>query len=405
MPTIKQLTDKDDIISIVRILRSSNNPKTQLESLKAISLLAKKGIVDYTVIDKINEVLSNGNKDVCVQAAFAIGDMAEKGAYKEESLQLLIALSFGHDSNIRWSTTFALKALIKCGIFADEAINLFSEKLHDRYDKVVYNAAFAIAHLAEQGVVDKSTISPLVALLSDNNVVCRKAAAYALRNLALRDIYDSTSDSIELMSLKKTLNDSDRSTRIYASEAIEVLKKNGLIDSSVVHNYHYGDNIGTQITDSVVQRSNVGNMNHESISDDKSKSYYQDYSITSKSNSDPEIWDVQGMNYAQVYNYLISKAKERRIVTYGKIVSDFGEVFSAKARTELISLLDQISKQNIKNGEPLLTALVVSKAHNMPGKRFFTDYMSTYRNFTGNPEGNEALVAYKQELERIWNYW
>jgi len=191
MPTIKQLTDKGDIISIVRILRSSNNPKTQLASLKAISVLAKKGILDHTVIDKINEVLSNGTKDVRIQAAFAIGDMAEKGAYKEESLQPLIDLSFGHDVNIRWSTTFALKALIKCDIFADDATNFFSEKLHDRFDKVSYNAAFAIGHLAERGIVDKSTVTSLTALLSDKNIVCRKAAAFSLRNLAIKDIYDS----------------------------------------------------------------------------------------------------------------------------------------------------------------------------------------------------------------------
>ncbi|MDA0525161.1 hypothetical protein [Methanococcoides alaskense] len=33
----------------------------------------------------------------------------------------------------------------------------------------------------------------------------------------------------------------------------------GLIDSNIVYNYHYGDTIGTQITDSLVQRSNIGN--------------------------------------------------------------------------------------------------------------------------------------------------
>jgi hypothetical protein len=35
----------------------------------------------------------------------------------------------------------------------------------------------------------------------------------------------------------------------------------GLIDGNVVNNYHYGDNIGTQITDSVLQRSNIGTSN------------------------------------------------------------------------------------------------------------------------------------------------
>jgi HEAT repeat protein len=255
MRTIKQLTDKGDIISVIRILRSSNNPKTQRDALKAISILAKKGIVDPTAIDKINALLFNGNKDIRVQAAFAIGDMAEKGVFKEESLQPLIDLSSKNDTSVRWSTTFALKALAKDGIFDGDAINFFSERLHDRFDKVAYNAAFAIGHLAEQDIVDKSTVFPLIALLSDKNIVCRKAAAFALRNLAMKDIYDCTSDSIELKSLKKILNDFDRSTRIYASEAIEELKKKGVNDSTEVHNYHYGDNIGTQITDSVIQRS------------------------------------------------------------------------------------------------------------------------------------------------------
>ncbi|WP_462273452.1 PEGA domain-containing protein [Methanohalophilus sp.] len=39
----------------------------------------------------------------------------------------------------------------------------------------------------------------------------------------------------------------------------------GLIENNIVNHYHYGDNIGTQITDSLVQRSNIGISN----SDDK----------------------------------------------------------------------------------------------------------------------------------------
>jgi hypothetical protein len=65
--------------------------------------------------------------------------------------------------------------------------------------------------------------------------------------------------------LKAWAESEDALTGFYHGILDEIEKRvhvKGLIDSNVVNNYHYGDKIGTQITDSVVQRSNIGTSNN-----------------------------------------------------------------------------------------------------------------------------------------------
>lgn len=62
--------------------------------------------------------------------------------------------------------------------------------------------------------------------------------------------------------LKAWAEAEDALTGFYHGILDEIEKRiqvKGLIDNNIVNHYHYGDNIGTQITDSLVQRSNIGN--------------------------------------------------------------------------------------------------------------------------------------------------
>ncbi|SFM33268.1 PEGA domain-containing protein [Methanolobus profundi] len=64
--------------------------------------------------------------------------------------------------------------------------------------------------------------------------------------------------------LKAWAESEDALTGFYHGILDEIEKRvhvKDLIDNNVVNNYHYGDNIGTQITDSVIQRSNIGTSN------------------------------------------------------------------------------------------------------------------------------------------------
>jgi hypothetical protein len=64
--------------------------------------------------------------------------------------------------------------------------------------------------------------------------------------------------------LKAWAESEDALTGFYHGILDEIEKRvqvKGLIDTNVVNNYHYGDNIGTKITDSVVHRSNIGTSN------------------------------------------------------------------------------------------------------------------------------------------------
>ena len=61
--------------------------------------------------------------------------------------------------------------------------------------------------------------------------------------------------------LKAWAEAEDALTGFYHGILDEIEKRvnvKGLIDTKVVNNYHYGDKIGTQVKDSVVQRSNIG---------------------------------------------------------------------------------------------------------------------------------------------------
>ncbi|WP_462273698.1 PEGA domain-containing protein [Methanohalophilus sp.] len=179
----------------------------------------------------------------------------------------------------------------------------------------------------------------------------------------------------------------------------------GNINENIIQNYyHYGDKVGTQISDSLVQRSNIGVSNSGDKDEYQIPESIEDHQINSKSYDE--------LSYDGVYNYLVDVAHKacgnkskilnnidspshRKslyendiIVTYGDVLKIFGKIPNNRAhQMELIKILDDINRNN----KPiLLSSLVVNGDKYRPSEQFF-------KKWTNN--------SWESELEKIWDYY
>ncbi|OPY17695.1 MAG: hypothetical protein A4E23_01445 [Methanomethylovorans sp. PtaU1.Bin073] len=177
-------------------------------------------------------------------------------------------------------------------------------------------------------------------------------------------------------------------------------------DTTVVHNtYNYGDNIGTQIKDSVIQRS----FNKDTI---------KDSSIVNASADNAG----ENMNSKDVYNYLLEIARngcknnfelknieskssrlriheQKMILTYGDVLTKFGKISHNPAhQNELYPMLDEI---NESTKPVLLSALVVNGESFLPSKPFFSKWVKGMNSYSEQ----EQIDAWKKELNKIWEHY
>jgi len=179
----------------------------------------------------------------------------------------------------------------------------------------------------------------------------------------------------------------------------------GNINENIIQNYyHYGDKVGTQISDSLVQRSNIGVSNSGDKDEYQIPESIEDHQINSKSYDE--------LSYDGVYNYLVDVAhkacgnkskilnnidspshrkslyEKGIIVTYGDVLKIFGKIPNNRAhQMELIKILDDINRNN----KPiLLSSLVVNGDKYRPSEQFF-------KKWTNN--------SWESELEKIWDYY
>lgn len=82
-----------------------------------------------------------------------------------------------------------------------------------------------------------------------------------------------------------------------------------------------------------------------------------------------------GFDAAELRGLLIGTARLGGLLTYGEVVRLLGEPWSPKARTALFDALDCVGEENRRRKEPLLAALVVTKATGLPGPGFFRKWL------------------------------
>ena len=226
MVAVNKLKAKKDINGLIHVLNSRDNT-VRRDAAKAISSLAKKGIIDVKAVLPLIGLLSDRHKHVRKNAAFALGDLAEHDEIDRTAILPLVKLLSDRDEGVRWSAAFALRVFAKKGVLFNNEVQSFERLLFDAYKRVRYNAASALGYLAMYSYYDKSTLFPLISLLSDRNSLVRANSAFALGCLAKENIFDVSS----VEPLIKLLSDWNDFVRKKAAEALKELKLAGVLKS------------------------------------------------------------------------------------------------------------------------------------------------------------------------------
>lgn len=132
----------------------------------------------------------------------------------------------------------------------------------------------------------------------------------------------------------------------------------------------------TKIIDSVLVRSKVGSSNgikeHKPITKEETNKVSQ-----------------KGLNFINLYNYLVDLANSKQKTNYKQVTTDFGLDF-VRNKGHLFELLDDIVRYNKENNQPLLAALVVDKKTGKPGPGFFNKWLK--------------VEDYNKELESVFGH-
>lgn len=102
-----------------------------------------------------------------------------------------------------------------------------------------------------------------------------------------------------------------------------------------------------------------------------------------------------------IYEELLNVAKGRRVTYYSDIAPLAGlDMNSEVDRIRIAQILGEISKEERRAGRPLLSAVVVLKDQNVPGRGFF-DLASSL----GLYDGRDDVSYWTQELRSVHQYW
>jgi len=105
----------------------------------------------------------------------------------------------------------------------------------------------------------------------------------------------------------------------------------------------------------------------------------------------------------RVRDRLIEVARLERLITYSELVSECGldlDLSLQRDRTEIGRVLGDISKYEVENGRPRLSAIVVNQSSSMPSEGFY-NYAKELNIHTG--EADEIFFA--REVRKIYDHW
>lgn len=174
-----------------------------------------------------------------------------------------------------------------------------------------------------------------------------------------------------------------------ADQEIEFILKRASIEKGVPFDepeQFSGEFIPSLSQDKVGSTPTQKNLNSNTIPEDKS--------IKSNQSEQPT-----GFSYDAVYQILIEAAKKRIVLTYGDVFTPFGikaNSFSVVGR--LVPILNKIALDNIKRGEPLLSALVIAKTTGHPGDGFYQHVR------TAPSTSSEKIQLAKREQQKVFDH-
>lgn len=104
-----------------------------------------------------------------------------------------------------------------------------------------------------------------------------------------------------------------------------------------------------------------------------------------------------------IYQEIAKVARSGGTTYYSDIAPLVGlDMMSPADRNRISDILDEISRVEHANGNPLLSAVVISKARKRPGKGFFA-LAKGLNLYDGNPDAKSEF--WKQELRRVQAHW
>jgi len=99
----------------------------------------------------------------------------------------------------------------------------------------------------------------------------------------------------------------------------------------------------------------------------------------------------------QAYDVLIKKAEQEETIYYGELMAEIGT-----GRGYIGAVLGGVSRIELKQGRPPLSALVLQKATNHPGNGFCENLLADFGRWA---PGEDREAAWERELQRVYDYW
>ena len=108
------------------------------------------------------------------------------------------------------------------------------------------------------------------------------------------------------------------------------------------------------------------------------------------------------MEHPEVYERLVRAARAREFVHYGELAKMLGiDMDNPHFGAQVGKVLGEISEDEVANGRPMLSAIVVSKDDMLPGRGFFKLGQELHQ---VDPGEDEIAFAIRQ-IRRVHEYW
>ncbi|QHT67404.1 hypothetical protein GXP67_12550 [Rhodocytophaga rosea] len=112
------------------------------------------------------------------------------------------------------------------------------------------------------------------------------------------------------------------------------------------------------------------------------------------------------MNH-KVRDYLIGLAKNRSLINYQELsdVCNLGlDMAKRSDRGKITKILEDIANHEFSENRPILSVIIIGKASNIPGKRFYS-ILSEIGVLKRNPDQKEKIMYFIDQVKAVHNYW
>ena len=105
--------------------------------------------------------------------------------------------------------------------------------------------------------------------------------------------------------------------------------------------------------------------------------------------------------YEHIREHLQGFARKGEVTYYGDVAPLAGlDMSLPNDRHKIGGILDAINREEVAEGGPLLSAVVVHRENRMPGKGFFK-----LGRALGRFDGHDEDAYYIAELRKVYDYW